>query len=71
MKNKNVVSQKQFRGGYAPQQPVDPDNRSSRTEPNAPSRSRKRDSIQLGSQTQARPGLVGLSDYDRKPKRRK
>lgn len=37
MKNKNAVSQKQFKPGTAPQQPVDYENRASRTEPNPPS----------------------------------
>ena len=71
MAKKNVVNQHQFRGGYIPQQPVDEWNRAYRTEPNPPSKSRKRDSVQLGSQTQARPGLVGMQDYTRKPKGRK
>jgi len=62
MSKKNAVNQRQFRGGTAPQQPVDEWNRSYKTEPNSPSASRKRDSIQLGSQTQARPGQVGWSD---------
>jgi len=68
-KNKNAVDQRQFRGGYAPQQSVDEWNRSYRTEPNSPSRSRSRDSVQLGSQTQARPGQVGWSDRPRPKKR--
>ena len=69
MANKNTVSQKQFRGGYVPDQPVDEWNRSRKTEPNSPSKARKRDSVQLGSETQARPGQVGWSD--RPMKRRK
>lgn len=68
MSKKNVVNQRQFRGGYAPQQPVDEWNRAYKTEPNSPSKARKRDSVQLGSQAQARPGQVGWSD---RPKGRK
>lgn len=62
MAKKNVVDQRQFKGGYAPRQPVDEWNRSSRTEPNSPSSSRRSDSVQPGSQTAARPGQVGWSD---------
>lgn len=69
MAKKNVVNQRQFRGGYTPDQPVDEWNRSYRTEPNSPSKSRSRDGIQLGSQTEARPGLSGMQD--RPHKRRK
>lgn len=68
---KNVVNQRQFRGGYAPQQPVDEWNRSYRIEPNSPPASRRRDSVQLGSQTEARPGQVGWSDRPRPKKRGK
>ncbi len=71
MAKKNVVNQKQFRGGYTPDQPVDKDNRAYKKEPNSPSKSRKGDSLKLGSQTQARPGMVGMSDYPRKPKGKK
>ena len=71
MAKKNVVNQRQFKGGYIPIQPVDEDNRAYRMEPNSPSKARKRDSVQPGAQTQARPGLVGMSDYPRKPKGRK
>lgn len=71
MSKKNVVSQKQFRGGYVPDQPVDEFDRAYKTEPNSPSKARKRDSVQLGAQTQARPGLAGMQDQIRKPKGRK
>jgi len=71
MKNKNALPQRQFRDGYTPIQPVDEWNRSYRTEPNAPSKARQRDSIQKGFETQARPGLVGMQDYKRKPKGKK
>ena len=66
---KNVRSQKQFRGGYVPDQPVDEWDRSRRTEPSSPTKSRARQGIQVGSQTQARPGLAGMQDYKRKPKK--
>lgn len=56
---KNKVSQRQFRGGYIPQEPVQPHSMDNR-EAGSPSRMRKRDSIQLGAQTEARPGLSGL-----------
>ena len=71
MAKKNIVSQKQFKKGYIPIQPVDESNRSYRVEPNSPSKARKRDSVQLGSQTEARPGLAGMQDYKRKPKGKK
>lgn len=71
MAKKNVVNQRQFRGGSAPQQPVDEWNRSYRTEPNSPSETRKRSGVALGFQTEARPGLVGMQDRPRKSKGRK
>jgi len=67
---KNAVNQRQFRGGYVPDQPIDPDDRAYRKEPNSPTQSRKRDGVQLGAQTQARPGLVGMSDYSRKKRKK-
>jgi hypothetical protein len=63
-KNKNERSQRQFRGP-APQESVDEWDRTRRIEPSSPSKSRSRDSIAKGFQTQARPGLVGDSDYKR------
>ena len=70
-KNPNVVNQRQFKGGYVPDQPPDYEDRAYRAEPNAPSKARKRDNVQLGAQTQARPGLAGMQDYPRKSKGRK
>lgn len=70
-KNANAIDQRQFKGGYAPRQPVDEWNRSYRTEPNSPSGARRRDSVQLGSQTEARPGQVGWSDRQPVKKRSK
>ncbi len=71
-KNSNVQSQKQFRGGYVPDQPVDEFNRSFRKEPLSPSpqAQRARNGLNLGSQTQARPGLVGKQDRLKEPKSR-
>lgn len=66
---KNTVNQRQFRGGYAPQQPVDEWNRSYRVEPNSPSKTRKRSGVQVGFETEARPGQVGWSDRPRPKKR--
>ncbi len=71
MVRKNALPQGQFRDGYTPVQPADEWNRSYRTEPNAPSKRRKADNVQKGFQTQARPGLVGMQDYKRKPKGKK
>lgn len=64
-KSPNSASQRQFRGGYVPQQPVDESNRVYRKEPESPSKIRKRDGVQPGSQSQARPGLVGMQDFKR------
>lgn len=71
MAKKNVVNQRQFKGGYVPDQSPDYEDRAYRTEPNSPSKARKRDNVQLGAQTQARPGLAGMQDYPRKAKRGK
>jgi len=57
------MNQRQFRGKTAPVQPIDPDNRAQRQEPNPPSK--KRMGIQYGAMSAARPGLVGKQDYKR------
>ncbi len=67
MKKKSNV--KQFRRGSVPQEPVDSDNRVGNKEPSSPSKERKRSGVKLGAQVEARPGLVGLSDYPRDKKR--
>jgi len=69
-KNTNTVNQRQFKGEYKPVQPADEFNRSFKTEPNSPSSAsqRKRLGLQLGSSSQARPGLAGMQDYKHKPK---
>jgi hypothetical protein len=61
---KNTVNQRQFRGGYVPDEPVDEWNRSYKKEPNPPSK--KRNSLQLGQSAEARPGLAGMQDFKRK-----
>jgi len=68
---KNKISQGQFRAGYAPQEHVMPHSMDNR-EAGPPSQ-RKRDSVQLGDQTQARPGLSGISARTKlsKPKHRR
>lgn len=71
MKNKNTVNQRQFKGGYVPDQPVDEWNRSYRKEPNSPSNTRRKDGISPGFQVEARPGQVGWSDRPKPKKRRK
>jgi hypothetical protein len=67
-KDPNIQSQHQFRGP-APQQPVDEWNRAYRKEPSDASQ-RARNSLSLGSQSQARPGMAGKQDFKRKPKKR-
>jgi hypothetical protein len=57
MKNFN----KQFKKGTVPKQPIDPNSPLNQIEP-SPLKSRKRDGIALGFQTQARPGLSGVTD---------
>lgn len=55
----------QFRGGYFPQEPVDPGSPlNSRYSP-APS-SKKNQGVVRGSETEARPGMSGKNDYSRK-----
>lgn len=67
MAKKPVVSQRQFKGGYAPQQPVDEWDRRAKPDPNPPSKQRM--GLQLGSMQQAKPGLVGMQDYKRSKKK--
>ena len=70
-KRANTLNQRQFKGGYTPVQPADEFDRTYRREPAAPSSSKKRMGVQLGSMGQARPGLVGKQDFKKKPKGRK
>lgn len=57
------VNQRQFRGGYVPDQPIDEWNRSYRTEPSSPSTSRNHRGIMNGSGTQSRSGLSVMQSY--------
>lgn len=59
MKKKNVVNQKQFRGGYVPQEPPSSEDSASVKHANPPSdrATRRRQGIGMGSQVQANPGL--------------
>lgn len=64
------MNMRQFKSGSIPVQPADEFDRTYRQEPNAPSTSKKRMGIQLGSMSQARPGLAGMQDYKRTKKRK-
>lgn len=57
--------QRQFKPGTMPVQPVDPNSPLNQNKVSSPSNQRKRQGIALGSQSQARPGLAGMSDYKR------
>ncbi len=65
---KNVRSQRQFKAGSVPSERVNEFDRVNKIEPNSPSATKRRSGVNLGSQTQARPGLAGMQDYSRKPK---
>jgi hypothetical protein len=65
---KNKISQGQFRAGYAPQEHVMPHSMDNR-EAGSPSKQRKRSSIALGFQSQARPGLAGIQGRNKPIKR--
>jgi hypothetical protein len=58
----------QFKPGAYPDQHWDESTRVNGHEagPPSPSKMRKRDSVALGSQTEARPGMAGKNDYSRK-----
>lgn len=58
---------KQFKGGYYPQEPISPGGPILREA--SPPSMRKRDSISLGFQEQARPGMVGKQDFKRRKKK--
>ena len=57
---------RQFKGGYYPQEHWDESNRMNGHEISSPTKTRKRQGVALGSQTEARPGMVGKQDYKRK-----
>jgi hypothetical protein len=67
---KNKTPQRQFRNGYVPQEHVMPHSMDNR-EAGSPSGMRARDSLALGNQTAARPGLSGIQSRSKlsKPKR--
>lgn len=56
---KNVVNQRQFRGGYIPKEPPSPEDGASVRHANPPSDrvTRRRKGVGIGSQAQANPGL--------------
>lgn len=60
---------KQFKPGTFPDQHWDESTRANGHEQDAPSKQRKRNSVALGSQTEANPGMVGKNDYLRKRKK--
>jgi hypothetical protein len=66
---KNDSFSRQFRGGYYPIEHWDESSRQNGHEIASPSVSRRRQSVALGSQTEANPGMVGKNDYKRKRKR--
>ncbi len=61
----------QFKKGTYPDQHWDESTRVNGHEAGPPSaaKMRKRDSVALGSQGEARPGMVGKNDYPRKGKK--
>lgn len=56
---------RQFRGGYYPQEPADESTRVNGREPDSPSKIRKRQGLEIGRQTEAMPGMVGKQDRKR------
>ena len=58
----------QFKKGTYPDRHWDESTRVNGHEsgPPSPSKMRKRNSVAIGSQTEARPGMVGKNDYTRK-----
>jgi len=56
----------QFRGGYYPQEHWDESTRTNGHEVASPSKVKNRQGIALGSQVEARPGMVGKADFSRK-----
>ena len=67
---KNKISQGQFRSGYAPQEHVMPHSMDNR-EAGSPSRQRKRNSIALGFESEAHPGLAGMQGRNKPSKARR
>ena len=67
---KNDSFSRQFRGGYYPMEHWDESNRQNGHEVSSPSSTRKRLGVTLGSQTEARLGMVGKQDYKRKARKK-
>lgn len=57
---------KQFKAGTYPDQHWDESTRVNGHEQDPPSKMRKRNSVALGSQQEANPGMVGKADFSRK-----
>lgn len=60
---------KQFKPGTYPDQHWDESTRVNGHEQDPPSKMRKRNSVAVGSQIEANPGMVGKNDYSRKRKK--
>lgn len=56
---------RQFKKGTVPLQHWDESTRVNDPKQSTPEKQRKRNSIQLGSSAEARPGMVGKSDFKR------
>ena len=56
---------KQFKGGYFPNQHWDESTRVNGHEVDPPSKVRKRQGVSIGSQTEAYPGMIGKNDFKR------
>jgi hypothetical protein len=61
-----VSYNRQFKRGYFPDQPADESTRVNGHDPDSPSKQRKRNSVSLGSQVQANPGMVGKQSFGTK-----
>ena len=55
----------QFKGGYFPQEPYGETRIPLYREAASPTQTRKRQGVALGSQAEARPGMVGKQDRER------
>lgn len=71
--SKPTSFEKQFLGGYFPQEHWDESTRENGHEVSSASSTRKRQGVSLGSQQDANPGMTGKNDFSRlfKEKRRK
>jgi hypothetical protein len=64
--SKSSSFNRQFLGGYFPQEHWDESDPRNGHEVAPPSEVRKRQGVAIGSQTAANPGMVGKADYSRK-----